>query len=58
MIIQKDRVVFENANKAHSFGEIDPDNFVPYPKNPTIAKVFREIGHAEELGSGAKNLYK
>ncbi len=58
MIIQKDRVVFENANKAHGFGEIDPDNFMPYPKNPTIAKVFREIGYAEELGSGVKNLYK
>ena len=58
MIIQKDKVVFENANKAHGFGEIDPDNFIPFTKNPAIAKVFREIGYAEELGSGVKNLYK
>lgn len=58
MIIQKDKVVFENANKAHGYGAINPDNFMPFPKNPTIAKVFREIGYAEELGSGVKNLYK
>jgi len=58
MIIKKDKVIFENANKAHGFGEIDPENFMPYPKNPAIAKVFREIGYAEELGSGVKNLYK
>ncbi len=57
-IIQKDKVVFENGNKAHGFGEIDPDNFIPFTKNPAIAKVFREIGYAEELGSGVKNLYK
>ena len=58
MIIQKDKVVFENANKAHGYGAINPDNFMPFPKNPTIAKVFREIGYVEELGSGVKNLYK
>ena len=57
-IIQKDKVVFENGNKAHGFGEIDSDNFIPFTKNPAIAKVFREIGYAEELGSGVKYLYK
>ncbi len=31
---------------------------MPFTKNPAIAKVFREIGYAEELGSGVKNLYK
>ena len=58
MIILKDKVVFENANKTNKMGQIDPDNFSPFTKNPTIAKVFREIGYAEELGSGVKNLYK
>ena len=33
-------------------------NFTPYPKNPTIAKVFKEIGLADELGSGTRNLIK
>jgi ATP-dependent DNA helicase RecG len=58
MIIQKDKVVFENANIPHFYGELKPSNFIPYPKNPSIAKIFREIGFADELGSGVKNLYK
>ncbi|MDD5092446.1 MAG: hypothetical protein PHQ23_16215 [Candidatus Wallbacteria bacterium] len=58
MIIEKSRVVFENASIAHDSGPINPDNFVPHPKNPVIAKVFREIGLADELGSGVRNLYK
>ena len=58
MIIEKNRVVFENANIPHTYGELKPSNFIPYPKNPNIAKVFREIGFADELGSGVKNLYK
>ena len=58
MILEKNKVVFENANIPHFYGELNPSNFAPYPKNPNIAKVFREIGFADELGSGVKNLYK
>lgn len=58
MIIEKDKVVFENANIPHAYGELNPSNFTPYPKNPNIAKIFREIGFADELGSGVKNLYR
>ena len=58
MIIGSNNVVFENANIPHTYGELKPSNFTPYPKNPSIAKVFREIGFADELGSGVKNLYK
>ena len=58
MIIENGKVVFENANIPHFYGELKPSNFTPYPKNPSIAKVFREIGFADELGSGVKNLYK
>lgn len=58
MIIENSKVVFENANIPHSYGELNPSNFTPYPKNPNIAKIFREIGFADELGSGVKNLYK
>lgn len=35
---------------------IDALNFSPYPKNPIIAKFFRAIGLADELGSGVKNV--
>jgi len=57
-IIEKDRVYTENSNKPHGNGIIDPENFSPYPKNPTIAKFFKEIGWVEELGSGVRNIYK
>ncbi|MEF9922254.1 MAG: HTH domain-containing protein, partial [Anaerovoracaceae bacterium] len=30
----------------------------PYPKNPLLAKFFVNIGYADALGSGVRNLYK
>jgi ATP-dependent DNA helicase RecG len=39
-------------------GVINPSNFTSYPKNPVIARFFKEIGRADELGSGVRNLYK
>lgn len=30
----------------------------PFPKNPTIAKFFKEIGWVDELGSGVRNITK
>ena len=33
-------------------------NFEPFSKNPPISKIFREIGLADELGSGMRNSYK
>ena len=32
-------------------------DFTPYPKNPITARFFKEIGLADELGSGVRNLY-
>ncbi len=58
LIIGKKYVSTENANKPHGYGLIDFNNFSPFPKNPTIARVFREIGRADELGSGIRNLNK
>lgn len=57
-LIEKDRVFTENANRPHGYGLIDPNSFSPFPKNPLISRFFREIGLAEELGSGVRNLYK
>jgi len=58
LIIENDKVRTENANKPNGFGIIDAKSFSPYPKNPAIAKFFREIGLADELGSGIKNVTK
>ena len=57
-VIEKDKFYTENSNKAHNPGIIDPTTFSPCPKNPAIARVFREIGRADELGSGVRNLFK
>jgi ATP-dependent DNA helicase RecG len=58
LIIEKDRVLAENWNRPHDIGAIDPANFSPYPKNPVIAKFFKEIGRVDELGSGVRNTFK
>lgn len=58
LIIEKDRVLAENLNRPHDGGVIDPTNFSPYPKNPVIAKFFKEIGRVDELGSGVRNTFK
>ena len=58
MIIDDERITVENSNLAHGMGALDLKKFEPFPKNPAISKVFREIGLADELGSGMRNTYK
>lgn len=58
LIIEKDFIKTENANRAKMIGNIDINAYEPYPKNPKIAKLFKEIGLADELGSGVKNMVK
>ena len=57
-VIEKDRIFTENSNRSHGFGNLNLTSFEPFPKNPPISKVFREIGLADELGSGMRNTYK
>ena len=57
-VIEKDRLYTENANRSHGHGALHLSSFEPYAKNPPISKVFREIGLADELGSGMRNTYK
>jgi len=42
LIIEETQVRTENWNKPNGNGTIDPVNFSPYPKNPIIAKFFKE----------------
>lgn len=58
LIIEKNRIYTENANLSHGHGPLNIANFEPFPKNPPLSKVFREIGLADELGSGMRNTYK
>jgi len=57
-IIETHRLFAENSNKPHGHGLIDPANFSPFPKNPVIARFFKEIGYSDELGSGVRKLFK
>lgn len=58
LVIEKNRIYTENANLSHGHGVLNLATFEPFPKNPPISKVFREIGLADELGSGMRNTYK
>lgn len=58
MIIDDEKILIENSNLAHGVGALDIEKFEPFPKNPPISKVFREIGIADALGSGMRNTYK
>ncbi len=58
MVIEKDRIFTENANRSHGHGSLNLATFKPFPKNPPISSMFREIGLADELGSGMRNTYK
>jgi ATP-dependent DNA helicase RecG len=56
-VIEKDRMYTENANRAIDGQKIDPDDYRPNSKNPIIANFFRNIGLADELGSGVRRLH-
>ncbi len=57
-VIMQDKMHTENANRAAKDGLITPDNLEPVSKNPVIATFFRNIGRADRLGSGVRNLFK
>ena len=58
LVIDRNGIRTENASRSLFSGAITLDNFEPTPKNPTIADFFHQIGRADELGSGTRNLTK
>ncbi|MCL2844478.1 MAG: hypothetical protein FWE23_03370 [Chitinivibrionia bacterium] len=52
----RDRIVAENWSLPKTPGRIALENFTPYPKNPILTKFFTEIGRADILGSGVRNV--
>ena len=56
IIIYKDKIICENPNSFGTMTKLSLENYTPFAKNPTLAKFFREIGYAEELGSGVKRI--
>ena len=57
LIIEKDCVYAENWNRSNEHGRNDLETFTPNSKNPLIAKFFMNMGRADQLGSGIRNLY-
>ena len=57
-VIEENSMYTENANRAMNDRYITPDNLEPNPKNPIIAAFFRNVGYADQLGSGVRNLFK
>ncbi len=57
-VIERDHMYVENANRATQSAQLTPDTIEPNPKNPIIASFFRNIGYADQLGSGVRNLFK
>ena len=57
LIIERGRMLVENANRTVAQRIITPENLEPKPKNPTIAGFFRNIGYADQLGSGVRKLF-
>ena len=57
-LIFSDRVITENWTKPSGQNHVTIDTLETHPKNPMIARVFKELGWVEELGSGRKNIRK
>jgi ATP-dependent DNA helicase RecG len=58
VVIERNRIVTENWCMPKRPGKLDPNTFTPQPKNPLLANFFINIGYADALGSGVRNLYK
>ena len=58
LIIEYGQVRTENSSRPHGFGRLDIETFTPFPKNPVMARFFRQIRRADELGSGMRKLMK
>ena len=56
--IRKDGVIAANSNRPLRTSPITLDNYVRHPKNPHIANFFVQMGYAEHLGTGIKNIYR
>ena len=50
--------LIDSFRRLMDFGKKHLNKFEAFPKNPPISKVFREIGYADELGSGMRNTNK
>lgn len=58
IIIYEDKIICENPNAFGSMKTVTVKDYKPIQKNPTLSNFFREIGYADEMGSGTKRMTK
>ena len=58
IVIEQNRIFAENWNRPSRHGRLTLEDFKPDSKNPLLAQFFINIGRADRLGSGIRNLYK
>lgn len=58
LVIDAASIRTENASRSLYEGRLALSDFNPITKNPVIARFFANLGRAEELGSGFRNLQK
>ncbi|SCY11244.1 RNA-binding domain-containing protein [Butyrivibrio sp. INlla14] len=58
LIIEENWIRTENWCIPRKHGNLMSDEFTPYPKNPLLQGFFTNIGRADAIGSGVRNLYK
>lgn len=56
--IKKHVIVIKNANRPLRSGMVTLQNYEPHPKNPHLANFFVQMGRAEHLGTGVRNIYR
>lgn len=54
--IRKKAIIIKNANRPLRSGVVTLQNYEPHPKNPHIANFFVQMGRAEHLGTGVRNI--
>ena len=56
--ITRKGIIAKNANRPLKAGQVTLANYERHPKNPHMANFFVQIGRAEHLGTGIRNIYK
>lgn len=58
IVIGRKGVVLKNANRPLKSGPVTLDNYERHPKNPHMANFFVQLGRAEHLGTGVRNIFR
>lgn len=58
VIIGRKGIEVKNANRPLKTGPVTLENYERHPKNPHMANFFVQLGRAEHLGTGVRNIFR